>query len=237
MSTPVLLALGGNVGDVRHTGQSALAELSRIQGIEIQATSSWYSTEPIGCEGEFLNAAALLHCDLTAMELLQNLLAIETRHGRVRSTHWGPRPLDLDLILFGTQQIDMPHLITPHPAMWIRRFVLDPACEVAGAMLHPQTGQTLNQLREQLRLRPLPIHWSGSIPWGQAAEHPLLHRFRDRIMDVEAKSAVVRMTHRFQTVPRVGDIPLPVTSERAIAQAALALASMLDEPVRIPGGF
>ncbi len=87
MPTPVVIALGGNQGDVPAAGRAALARLGTVSGVQVLRASRWYSTEPVGCAGEFLNAAALLHCDLTPPQLLKTLHAIEAAHGRVRTAH------------------------------------------------------------------------------------------------------------------------------------------------------
>lgn len=231
MSTPVVIALGGNQGDVRSVGHTALSQLGATPGIQVTRVSRWYSTEPVGCVGEFLNAAALLSCEISPPQLLKRLHEIEAAHGRVRSAHWGPRPLDLDIVLFGTQQYDSPSLVIPHPWVWNRRFVLDPACEIAGEMLHSGLGLTLHQLRERLRERPLRVAWSGPDAWSEFFDHTSLARFQQQIERAdEPASAHLHFTTDRQTWLRPFEVLVPANRERAQALVALTLTAMLDEP-------
>lgn len=123
------VGLGSNLGDrARHIGDalSALSRVGRLAGV-----SSLYETAPIGGpeQGAYLNAVAVLETDLAARELLEHCLAIEREHGRERSERWGPRTLDLDILLFGDAVIAEPDLSVPHPRMTERRFVLEPLLE------------------------------------------------------------------------------------------------------------
>jgi 2-amino-4-hydroxy-6-hydroxymethyldihydropteridine diphosphokinase len=231
MSVPVVIALGGNLGDVRATGEAALAQLNDTPGLEVQRSSRWYSTEPVGCDGRFLNAAALLLSELPPTQLLRRLLEIETKHGRVRTGHWTPRPLDLDLILFGQWQIADPRLKLPHPAAWCRRFVLDPACEVAGELVHADFSMTLHQLRDRLLARPLVVAWGAELPLEAVTEGPVQSRFGDQVRWAEAgEVAMVRFVPP-STVSR-GQFEVAVPDELLAARRIVieTLTSMLDEP-------
>lgn len=106
---------------------------------------------------DFLNAAAVLSTRNSPEELLQALHKTEDRFGRIRTQHWGPRILDLDLILHGDTISNVPQLVVPHAAMWYRRFVLDPAVEVAGELVHPILGASVTQLQERLLNHPLQL--------------------------------------------------------------------------------
>lgn len=153
-----LIALGGNLSNTRQAFEAALAQL-QLRGFGDVQTSRVMRTRPMGAEAghDYLNAAALLHTDQNPEELLTSLHEIETLLGRTRTKHWGPRTLDLDLILYGDVVLSTPRLVVPHPAMWYRRFVLDPAIEVAGEMIHPILGESIAQLRERLLCRPLKL--------------------------------------------------------------------------------
>jgi 2-amino-4-hydroxy-6-hydroxymethyldihydropteridine diphosphokinase len=160
--TRCLIALGGNVGDVPATFASALRRLAGPD-LRVTAVSRLYETPPMGVAagGTFLNAVAAVETSLSAESLLDRLLAIEEALGRVRTVHWGPRPIDLDLILFGETVIDTPRLRVPHPAAWYRRFVLDPTCDIAAEAVHPEAGATFTALRDRLAVRPLPMAVDG----------------------------------------------------------------------------
>jgi 2-amino-4-hydroxy-6-hydroxymethyldihydropteridine diphosphokinase len=141
--TRAYVGLGANLGDRERTLRAAVDALSAEQGIEVVAVSTLRETEPVGVgvQPPFLNGAAALDTTLAARELLGRLLEIEQRFGRVRvpGAH-GPRTLDLDLLLYGDEQIDEPGLTVPHPRLHERRFVLEPLAELAPALVVPGRG-------------------------------------------------------------------------------------------------
>jgi 2-amino-4-hydroxy-6-hydroxymethyldihydropteridine diphosphokinase len=137
VKTPAYVGLGSNLGDREATIRDALAALAAEDGIEVVAVSTLRETEPVGVglQPFFLNGAAELETTLSARELLDRLLATEQRFGRVRVPgEHGPRTLDLDLLLYGDEQIDEPGLAVPHPRLHEREFVLEPLAEL-GAKL------------------------------------------------------------------------------------------------------
>ena len=152
MST-ALIGLGSNLGDRRRTLQEAVRLLAAEPGTRLSAVSRWYQTGPIGgppTQQAYLNGAALLETSLGAEPLLARLLDIAQQSGRRRSYRWQPRTLDLDLLLYDRLVLDAPGLTVPHPRMAWRRFVLEPAAEIAPAMVHPTTGWTIARLLEHL---------------------------------------------------------------------------------------
>ncbi len=156
MST-ALIGLGANLEDPRASLYNALAELDRDPRIEVVGTSRFLCTRAIGGprqQPDFVNAAASLETDYEPRELWRQLLSLEIRHGRVREQRWAPRTLDLDLLLYGERQIDTPELKLPHPRMSFRRFVLEPAAEIAGAWIHPTSGRRLEELLATLDTAP-----------------------------------------------------------------------------------
>ena len=129
MSVRAAIGLGSNLGSrERHleAGRRGIEKLGSIV-----AMSSWYETAPIGGPDQdpYLNAVIVIDTELTAVDLLAGLLDIERRRGRVRTERWGPRTLDLDLLIYGAAEIDEDGLTVPHPRMTERRFVLEPLLE------------------------------------------------------------------------------------------------------------
>jgi 2-amino-4-hydroxy-6-hydroxymethyldihydropteridine diphosphokinase len=131
--TRAFVGLGANLGDREGTIRAALAALDAEDGIEVVAVSTLRETEPVGVGPQplFLNGAAELGTTLSARELLDRLLETERRFGRVRvAGEHDPRTLDLDLLLYGDEEIDEPGLTIPHPRLHERRFVLEPLAEL-----------------------------------------------------------------------------------------------------------
>jgi 2-amino-4-hydroxy-6-hydroxymethyldihydropteridine diphosphokinase len=156
------LGLGGNRGDVAHAMRAGLGRLDGVPGIRVTGVSPIYQTAPVGpAAGTFLNATAELACDIAASDLLAELQSVENQEVRMRDTRWGPRTLDLDILLYGDAVVSEPRLTIPHPHMWYRRFVLDPICDLAPDVVHPGFGQTVQQLRELLLRRPFPVMLKG----------------------------------------------------------------------------
>ncbi len=152
-----LIALGSNLGNRRDTLRAAVDELDRHDGIRVLRVSRWYETKPVGGPGgqqTFLNGAALLETSRQPRDLFSVLKQTESRLGRVRVQRWGPRTLDLDLLLYNDLRLDTPGLVIPHPRMAWRRFVLEPAAEIAPSMLHPTTGWSMQKLLDHLNTAP-----------------------------------------------------------------------------------
>lgn len=136
----VYLALGSNLADPLHQVHSALHALAAIPDTTLVATSSLYRTPPYGPpdQPDFLNAAVALDTHLDAEALLNHTQHIELEQGRVRKAHrWGPRTLDLDIMLFGEQTLSTPRLTVPHYDMLNRAFMLLPLLEIAPALCLP----------------------------------------------------------------------------------------------------
>jgi 2-amino-4-hydroxy-6-hydroxymethyldihydropteridine diphosphokinase len=150
------IALGSNLpsrfGDPAENLREALRRMADLGSVT--AVSSFYATEPVGYldQPQFVNAAALLETELSPLELLRALLAIEQAMGRDRVTAppKGPRIVDLDLLLYGSLVLNDPELVLPHPAMQERRFVLEPLAEIAAETVVPGNGSTVGELLRQL---------------------------------------------------------------------------------------
>jgi len=151
------VGLGSNLGDREAQIRLALDALRQVAETRVVRVSSIYDTEPVGEPNQpnFLNAVALIDTQLSARQLLWNLQLIERRLGRVRTQHWGPRTIDLDLLLFGDLVLDEPDLKIPHPELTRRAFVLVPLVELDPLLVHPESGETLLQILSRLDPRPL----------------------------------------------------------------------------------
>jgi 2-amino-4-hydroxy-6-hydroxymethyldihydropteridine diphosphokinase len=141
--TRAYVGLGANLGERERTLSAAVDALGDENGIEVVAVSTLRETEPVGVGEQplYLNGVAALDTTLTALELLDRLLAVEQRFGRVRVPgEHAARTLDLDLLLFGDAEIDEPGLVVPHPRLHERRFVLEPLAELAPGLVVPGHG-------------------------------------------------------------------------------------------------
>lgn len=144
MSVRAFVGLGGNIGDVAEAFASAASRMDALPSTQLLRVSRRYRTPAWGmaAQPDFLNAVALLETGLPARDLLDALLAIERAHGRDRAneTRWGPRRLDLDLLLYGDAVIDEPGLRVPHPHLHERAFALRPLLDVAPGVSIPGHG-------------------------------------------------------------------------------------------------
>ncbi|HZD21560.1 MAG TPA: 2-amino-4-hydroxy-6-hydroxymethyldihydropteridine diphosphokinase [Burkholderiales bacterium] len=154
------VGIGSNLQDPRAQVAQAFDELARLPRTRLSARSSLYRSAPLGyaAQPDFINAVAELDTALGAHALLAELQAIEARHGRSRSFANAPRPLDLDLLLYGDTRIDEAQLVVPHPRMHQRAFVLQPLLEIApqaqipglgsaAALLAARTDQKVEKIR------------------------------------------------------------------------------------------
>jgi dihydroneopterin aldolase/2-amino-4-hydroxy-6-hydroxymethyldihydropteridine diphosphokinase len=148
----VYLSIGSNMGDKKAHLDLAVKRLGEDTKTVVEQVSSYQITAPVGGveQDDFLNAAVALRTLRTPEELLELIGSIEQEQKRERSIHWGPRTIDLDILLYDSDIIQTKHLMIPHVEMQNRMFVLDPMCEIAPYTRHPLEGLTMQQLREKL---------------------------------------------------------------------------------------
>jgi 2-amino-4-hydroxy-6-hydroxymethyldihydropteridine diphosphokinase len=147
MKRTAYLSLGSNLGDREVNLREAIAHLGELGSVG--KVSALYETEPVEVVGQqpwFLNCAIALETELTPLEFLKRMLAIEQAMGRRRTQPKGPRTIDMDIIFFGDEVLDTKELTIPHPAMQHRRFVLEPLAEIAPEVTHPVLRQTVREL-------------------------------------------------------------------------------------------
>ncbi|MGB2691444.1 MAG: 2-amino-4-hydroxy-6-hydroxymethyldihydropteridine diphosphokinase [Thermodesulfobacteriota bacterium] len=142
----VFISIGSNLGDKIGNCRVAVEELAKFS--KVNKLSSLYETEPVGKEDQpnFINTAVEIETNLSAQELLIYLKSIEEKMGRVRTEKWGPRTIDLDIIFYGELVIKNDDLAIPHPRAHLRRFVLEPICEIAPNYIHPVLNKTVGVL-------------------------------------------------------------------------------------------
>lgn len=138
----VYLSLGSNLGDKEDNLQKAVYLIGKIPGIRIRAKSSLYQTDPVGYLDQdwFLNAVLKVDTSLSPLELLDKTQGVETALGRKRLIHWGPRSIDIDILLYNQETILLPRLTVPHPEMHKRGFVLVPLNEIDNTVSVPSLG-------------------------------------------------------------------------------------------------
>lgn len=181
-SPPVsaLIGFGANQGDPLATFQAALEALGSMAGVRVTRVSRLYRTTAVGGpagQSDYTNGVIRCETTLAPEQLLAVLQRIETRLGRERKERWGPRVIDLDLLLAGDAMRRTEHLVLPHPRMAFRAFVLEPACEVASEIIDPCTGWTLRQLREHMERSPKYVAICGV---NMPAKHRLMAAIANR---------------------------------------------------------
>ncbi len=147
------VGIGSNLGEKERNIRRAVDEIAAMPFTKLVTVSSLYDSEPAGEveQGNFVNAVALIETDLPPKRLLWNLMLIEQRMGRVRTVRWGPRTIDLDIVLYGKSIVDEDGLQIPHPEMEKRAFVLIPLLEIEPDLFHPCTKEPIRKLLRKLK--------------------------------------------------------------------------------------
>ncbi|MCF6411893.1 2-amino-4-hydroxy-6-hydroxymethyldihydropteridine diphosphokinase [Pseudalkalibacillus salsuginis] len=151
MMNDVYVALGSNIGDRQSFLDSALKEIDRLEGTHVEKISSIYETEPVGYKDQeaFLNMVAKVQTVLSPNELLDKLQSIEHALKRTREIHWGPRTIDLDILLYNQENIQTEELKIPHPRMLDRGFVMIPLYELQPDLHFPHTDKNFSTIIEE----------------------------------------------------------------------------------------
>ncbi len=155
MKKPVFIGLGSNMGHKRDNVEQAAAAISNIPEVDLIRCSSLYQTEPWGNTDQdvFINQVIEVETDLSAQELLRALQDIEIKMGRQRKEKWGPRIIDLDILLYGNEVMDDLDLQIPHPHMRERLFVLVPLYEIGPDLRFPDDGATIEEVLSSVLAR------------------------------------------------------------------------------------
>jgi len=150
--TTVYIGLGSNLGNREDYIKTALKMLAEVPDIEVARVSKLIETAPLAQadQPEYINAVAELKTNLSPEDLLKTLIDIENSLARVRGEKWSPRTIDLDILLFGPDVIDKPHLTIPHPQMHLRSFVLRGLCQLDANLLHPVMNEPVCELANRL---------------------------------------------------------------------------------------
>lgn len=139
MIKKVFIGLGSNIGDKKEVLQQAVDNIAELEGISLSKLSSFYQTSPWGKtdQEDFINQVLEIETSLSALDLLRNLQEIEIKLGRQRKEKWGPRTIDLDILLYGEEIIELEELKVPHPYIQQRLFVLVPMQEINPELVFP----------------------------------------------------------------------------------------------------
>jgi len=146
----VYVSLGSNLGDRLQYLKGAIGRIEEAEKISIKKLSAVYETQPVGYEnqGWFLNLVLEVETSLDPLSLLDHLLSIEDQLGRKREEKWGPRSIDVDILLYNNQVVDSERLTIPHPRMHKRKFVLILLAQIAPQLLHPLLKKSMSELIE-----------------------------------------------------------------------------------------
>ena len=150
--TQAYLGLGSNIGDRQAYLAAAIKAIAHLPKTSLLKQASYYETKAWGLEdqADFLNSVCLIETTLTAVELLRACLAIEQELGRERLVHWGPRVIDIDVLLYGDEMISTKELTLPHPYIEERAFVLVPLLELTPDLISPKSKQSYQKALDQL---------------------------------------------------------------------------------------
>ena len=147
------IGIGSNMGDKARRCEEAISEILNVDNHTLLAKSSFYKTQPVGYTAQdwFVNGVIKIETDLEALDLLRALKTIENHLGRIETFRWGPRVIDLDLLIFGGTCLETPEVTIPHPRLQERQFVLVPLAEIDPDLLHPVFKKSVRRLLEDMK--------------------------------------------------------------------------------------
>ena len=147
------IGIGSNMGDKARRCEEAISEILKVDNHTLLAKSSFYKTQPVGYTAQdwFVNGVIKIETDLEALDLLRALKTIENHLGRIETFRWGPRVIDLDLLIFGGTCLETPEVTIPHPRLQERQFVLVPLAEIDPDLLHPVFKKSVRRLLEDMK--------------------------------------------------------------------------------------
>jgi 2-amino-4-hydroxy-6-hydroxymethyldihydropteridine diphosphokinase len=147
------IGIGSNIDDKINQCERAISEILKVECHTLLAKSSFFKTKPIGYTSQdwFVNGVIKIETDLEPSDLLRTLKAIESRLGRKETVRWGPRAIDLDILLFDQMEIHTEELQIPHPLIQERQFVLVPLAEIDRNLIHPVLKKTIQELLENFK--------------------------------------------------------------------------------------
>jgi 2-amino-4-hydroxy-6-hydroxymethyldihydropteridine diphosphokinase len=179
-----LIALGSNLGDRAGTLDAAVAAIKELPQTRLLANSAWIESAPVGPpQPAYFNGVVLVETSLEPLDLLDRLQSIENAAGRVRTLRWGPRTLDLDLLLYADRVCGGDRLTLPHPRLALRRFVLEPAAQIASGMVHPTTRMTIGELLARFDSTPPYVAMMGPPGSGKTRlAHEVAQRSGSRLL-------------------------------------------------------
>jgi len=156
MTEVAYISVGSNLNNPYQQVKSAIDKLKIVDGIRIEAMSGWYLSDPVGPKNQsrYVIGVIKILTRLSPKQLLKKLHEIEDAHGRIRNVRWGPRTLDLDILLYGTRMMSTKKLTIPHPEMKIRNFVLTPLADIEPDLVLPD-GSILSSLLENSQLKEI----------------------------------------------------------------------------------
>jgi len=147
------IGIGSNIGDKVYQCEKAISEILKVDHHKLLAKSSLYKTQPMGYTSQdfFVNGVIKIETDLEAPDLLRSLKTIESQLGRLKTFRWGPRTIDLDILLFDQEELQTEELTIPHPFIQERQFVLVPLVEIDQNLAHPVLKKTVQELLKNLK--------------------------------------------------------------------------------------